>query len=171
MPRHKPEVIAGMREPRSNRLDEMRQVEARDPELVQVLPLSHAQKGATVYLSKFPSYRVTITSPGDLINPISGQRTIQRGIVAKWKEGRYVNDAKDKTTRKLVDETLQKNSKFGKPGPGCDYWLASAQEAAIKEAKLKNARETLSELPKEVVAEFLKSLKQGGEADHSLPAA
>ena len=171
MPRQKPEVVAGMRGPRSDRWTEMQEVEARDPEQVQAPPLSKSQKGAVVYLSKFPTYRVQITSPGDTINQFTGQRTIVRGITAKWKAGVFINDAKDKTTRKLVDETLQKNSRFGKPGSGCDFWLASDQETAIKEAKQRDTRAYLESLPKEEVSAFVDSLKQGEKADHTLPAA
>jgi len=171
MPRQTPEVIPGLREPRSNRLVAMQEVEARDPEEVQALPVSKAKKNAIQYLSRYPMYRVTITSPGDIINPLTGQRTIQRGITAQFKQGRFINDHKDKATRKLTDETLQSNSRFGKPGSGCDFWLASAQTAAIRKAKLEDAKATLSALPKEVVAEFLETLKQGEESDHAMPPA
>jgi hypothetical protein len=171
MPRQRPEVIAGKREPRSTRIEAMQKVEAADPERVQVPPVSKSQKGAVVYLSKFPNYRVQITSPGDHINPATGQRTIVRGIVVKFKQGRYINDLKDKTSRKLVDETLQNNSRFGVPGSGCDFWLASAQETAIKEAQLREAKATLESLPEEVVAEFVSTLKRGDKGDHALPTA
>jgi hypothetical protein len=170
MPRHKPEVVAGMRGPRSDRIADMREVEARDPEQVQVPPVAKKNSKDTLYLSKFPSYKVTITSPGDIVNPVTGQRTVQRGITADFKNGQYRNSAKDKATRKLIDDALQKNSRFGKPGSGCDYWLASDQEAAIKKAKLDQARATLKELPAEVVAEFMENLKQGDAEDHQLPA-
>ena len=101
MPRHKPEVIAGMREPRSNRLEAMQKVEARDPEQIQVQPVDKSKKAETVYLSHFPSYRVTITSPGDMIHPVTGQRTVQKGITVMFKMGTYRNTAKDKTDHAL----------------------------------------------------------------------
>ena len=170
MPRQRPEVIAGMREPRSTRLEAMAEVEARDPEQIQV-QAAPVKKNETLYLSKFPSYRVTITSPGDAIHPVTGQRTVQKGITALFKGGQYRNSVKDKTTRKLIDDTLQKNSRFGKPGKdNPDYWLASDQEEAIKKAKLDQARAVLESLPEEVKAEFLGTLKKGDKADHQLPA-
>jgi hypothetical protein len=171
MPRQKPEVLAGMREPRANRLEAMQKAEAADPEQVQVPPVAKKKSSETLYLSRYPAYRVTITSPGDAIHPVTGQRTIQKGIVVVFKQGSYRNDAKDKATRRLIDETLQRNSRFGKPGSGCDYWLASDQEAAIKAKKLEDARRTLSALPKEVVEEFFGTLKKGDAADHALPPA
>jgi len=149
----------------------MQEVEARDPELVQVQS-AVVKKNETLYLSKFPAYRVTITSPGDIINPVTGQRTVQRGVTVQFKNGQYRNGTKNKTTRKLIDDTLQKNSRFGKPGSdNPDYWLASDQEQAIKEARLNQARATLESLPEEVKAEFLATLKQGSEGDHALPPA
>lgn len=172
MPRQKPEVIAGMREPRSTRLEAMQEVEARDPEQVQVQPVADEKKLGKLYLSKFPSYRVTITSPGDVTHPVTGQKTIQKGITALFQNGQYRNNAKDKATRKLIDDTLQRNSRFGKPGKdNPDFWLASDQEKAIAERRLAEAKTTFASLSKEVKAEVLAEFEQGSKADHSLPAA
>jgi hypothetical protein len=169
MPRQAPKVIAGMRSGRDTRMESMAEMERKEhnPELSQVVGLD--PKKGTIYISKFPSYRVQITSPGDTINPVTGQRTRNRGIVAVFKQGRYQNTEKDKRTREMVDKTLQENSRFGTPGKA-DYWLASAQTEMIREQKLISARKTLEELPQEVKDDFIASLGKGGGEDHDLTA-
>lgn len=173
MPRQAPKVIAGMRAPRDTRMESMAEVERNEsnPELTQVIA-AHDPKKGTLYCSKFPGYRVQITSPEDTINPATGHRTKVKGIAAIFKNGRYLNDTKDKRLRKLIDDKLQENSRFGKPDKS-DYWLATEQDKAVEEKQLADARRTLEAMPKEAVVEFMATLKKSDAADHDLtpPAA
>lgn len=182
MPRQAPKVIAGMRGAIDTRMESMHEIERAEsnPELAQVTIAGLDEKKGTLYFSKFPSYRVQITSPGDSINPVTGQRTRQKGIVAVFKNGRYLNDGsvpgnlgankkQKEELRAMIDRQLQDNFKFGAPGQG-DFWLATEQQRVIREKNLKSARATLKSLPKEVLDEFVGSLKQGDKVDHSVEA-
>jgi hypothetical protein len=141
--------------------------ERAETEPVQVGPRRF--KDGTVYISKFPRYRVQITSPADIIDPLTGRKTRAVPLAAKFEDGIWVNDAKDAKARADIDEFLQGNQYFGKPGTGAEFWLLSEQEAAVKIAKLRQARETLKSLPPEAVAAFVREIQQGDKEDHTLP--
>lgn len=167
MPRQDPEVLAGTRGPRSDRIDAMRQAADRaETEPVQVGP---RRKEGTVYISKFRRYRVQVTSPADVVDPLTGRRTRGVPVKAQFEEGVYINDAKDLAKRAEIDNFLQENPYFGKYGSGAEFWLASDQEVTVKEAKLKSARDVLKSLPPEAVAAFMAELRQGKSEDHTLP--
>ena len=180
MPRQAPKVIAGMRGAIDTRMESMQEMEKREsnPELTQVTIAGLDEKEGTLYFSRFPNYRVQITSPGDSINPVTGQRTRQKGIVAVFKNGRYFNDGSGikgatkkqrQELRAMIDRQMQDNFKFGSPRQG-DFWLATEQQRVMQEKSLESARATLKSLPKEVLDEFVGSLKQGEKIDHSVEA-
>lgn len=181
MPREKPKVIAGMRGPRDTRVESMQEIERKDsnPELAQVSIAGLDPKKGTLYLSKYPSYRVQITAPGDTINPVTGHRTRTRGITAVFKNGRFLNDGSKadpgaskkqrEAVRQMIDDRLQSNYRFGKPGQA-DFWLAEEQETVLKERSLEQARKVFRSLPKEVVDAEIAALQKGDAADHEVPA-
>lgn len=173
MPRSAPEVLSGTRGPRSDRIEAMRAVEAADPNEVQVNVglAAKAAKDGTLYLSKYPAYRVLVACAEDVVNPLTGRKKSGRPLNAVFKNGQYLNDSKDKTLRRMIDDALQNNSRFSEFGKGGDFWTADSQASAIKTKKLADAHATLSALPKEVVAEFLAGLQQGTAVDHALPEA
>lgn len=167
--RQQPEVLDGFRGPRTDRMDKMR--EATDKAETEPAQLPAVKKQGTTYVSQFRRYRVQVTAPMDRIDPATGLREIGRPIVAQFEDGVYVNDHKDPKIKKLIDDQLQGNPFFGKFGDGgAHYWLADTQQASLDRAKLEAAKATLSKLPKEVVEEFVASLKPGEEQDHKLPA-
>ena len=170
MPKMPPKVLDGTRGPRSERLDDMRAdaetpFEAAQPHIPVV--------DGTVYLSMFPSYCVQVTAPADVTDPITGRKTIGRPTKALFQEGRYVNNARDKKLRTHIDEILQSNSRFGKPGSGADYWLADEARRMAQAAAKLSAASTLRQLaqnnPDELAA-LLAELKQGDDTDVKMPA-
>ena len=167
MPRIAPKVLDGTRGPKADRLDEMR-AQAEEP---LAAPLPDATKvDGTVYLSPFPSYCVQVTAPADLIDPVTGRKTIGRPTRAQFAEGRYVNNARDRKVRDHIDEVLQMNSRFGRPGSGADYWLATDARRMAQAAAKAGALATLRSLPKEAVDQFLAELRQGEATDITMPA-
>jgi len=168
MPRQEPEILDGIRGPRADRIEAMRQAAERESEPAQV-PVRAAQRDGTVYISKFRRYRVQVTSPADIIDPLTGRKTRGVPVCAKFDEGVWVNDAKDLKLRAQIDEFLQQNPYFGRYGTNAEFWLASEQEAAIKSAKLRQARDTLRSLPPEAVAAFMQEIRQGKDEDRELP--
>uniref|UniRef100_UPI0039BC393E hypothetical protein n=1 Tax=Nitrospira sp. BLG_1 TaxID=3395883 RepID=UPI0039BC393E len=110
----------------------------------------------------------------DVVDPITGRKTVQRPTKAQFKDGRYVNNAKDKKLRDWIDSVLQSNTRFGKPGSGCDFWLAEDAIRMTKAAAKANATETLKRLAAENRDEFDKlvaELQQGDATDEKMPAA
>lgn len=167
MPRQSPEVLAGTRGPRTERIDSMRAAsEAAETEPVQVGP---QRRNGTVYVSKFRRYRVQVTAPADVVDPLTGRKTRGVPVKAQFEDGVYVNDTKDLELRAKIDTYLQENPYFGKYGSAAEFWLASDQESTLKAAKLKSARDTLKSLPPEAVAAFVAELQQGDAEDHVLP--
>jgi len=116
---------------------------------------------------------VQVTAPADLVDPVTGRKTVGRPISARFQEGRYVNNARDPKVRAHVDEVLQANSRFGKPGTGSDYWLADDAIRMTKAAAKANAAATLRALASENRAEFdalVAELSQGDATDEKMPA-
>lgn len=125
-------------------------------------------------MSAFSSYCVLVSAPADVVDPITGRKTVQRPTKAQFKDGRYVNNAKDKKLRDWIDSVLQSNTRFGKPGSGCDFWLAEDAIRMTKAAAKANATETLKRLAAENRDEFNKlvaELQQGDATDEKMPAA
>ncbi len=125
-------------------------------------------------MSAFSSYCVLVSAPADVVDPITGRKTVQRPTKAQFKDGRYVNNAKDKKLRDWIDSVLQSNTSFGKPGSGCDFWLAEDAIRMTKAAAKANATETLKRLAAENRDEFDKlvaELQQGDATDEKMPAA
>ncbi len=125
-------------------------------------------------MSAFSSYCVLVSAPADVVDPITGRKTVQRPTKAQFKDGRYVNNAKDKKLRDWIDSVLQSNTRFGKPGSGCDFWLAEDAIRMTKAAAKANATETLKRLAAENRDEFDKlvaELQQGDATDEKMPAA
>lgn len=169
MPKFAPKVLDGARGPRADRIDEMRAQADAEPETPTVMP----KVDGTVYLSPFPSYCVQITAPADQVDPVTGRKTIGRPTKALFAEGRYVNNARDPKVRKHIDEVMQANSRFGRPGSGADYWLAEEAVRMTQAAAKANAKSTLARLkdqnPDEF-ARFVAELTQGDATDEKMPA-
>lgn len=171
MAKQAPKVLDGARGPRSDRIDDMRaQSEAVYDTAVTTLP----KVDGTVYLSPFPSYCVQITAPADVVDPATGIKTRGRPTKAQFSEGRYVNNARDLKLRAFIDERLQENSRFGRPGSGADYWLAVDAMRMTQAAAKANATATLRQLAKQNPAELkqlIAELQQGEDADVTMPQA
>lgn len=169
MARQAPKVLDGARGPRADRFEDMReQAEATYSPAPRVAP------EGTTYMSAFSSYCVLVSAPADVVDPITGRKTVQRPTKAQFKDGRYVNNAKDKKLRDWIDSVLQSNTRFGKPGSGCDFWLAEDAIRMTKAAAKANATETLKRLAAENRDEFDKlvaELQQGDATDEKMPAA
>ncbi len=163
-----PEMLDGMRAPRSVRLEDMQRQAAAG----EALPDPVAQDGVAVYVSKFKRYRVQITAPLHTVNPMTGQPIPGgRELVAQFEEGVFRNTESDPEARDLIDRTLQRNKFFGRFGSNADYWLASEQRDTLEKSRLKSALDTLKSLPREVVARFVADLQQGDAVDHKMPVA
>lgn len=170
MPRFAPKVLDGTRGPRADRMDDMR---AQSETVADYTPAEMPKVDGTVYLSMYPSYCVQITAPADVTDPITGRKTIGRPVKALFTEGRYVNNARDPKLRAHIDEVMQSNSRFGKPGSGCDYWLAEEAIRMTKAAAKANATATLKRLAQENRDEFkalIAELQQGDATDQVMPA-
>jgi hypothetical protein len=170
MAKFAPKVLDGTRGPRADRLDDMR---AQSEEVFAPDPNAVPKVDGTVYLSPFPSYCVQITAPADLVDPVTGRKTVGRPVRAQFAEGRYVNNAKDPKIRKHIDEVMQSNSRFGKPGSGADYYLAEDARRMSQAAAKANATATLRALAKqnpEELKQLLADLQQGTDTDVKMPA-
>lgn len=167
-----PEVLTGLRAPRAVRLEDA-MARAGTPESAQGAPPLPVVEpdGPTVYVSKYPGYRVQITAPATFANPATGQKALAGKLLsAQFDEYVYRNTERDPELRALIDRTLQSNPYFGKFGDGkAHYWLASDQKATMERAKIDNALKTLKSLPREVVEQHIASLKLGEAQDHELP--
>lgn len=170
MAKFAPKILDGARGSRADRVDDMR---AQSEESFSP-SLDVPKIDGTVYLSQYPSYCVQVTAPADLVDPLTGRKTVGRPVKAQFQEGRYVNNARDPKVRKHIDEVLQSNSRFGKPGSGCDYYLAEeAMRMSLAAAKA-NATSTLRQLAKqnpEELKQLLAELQQGTDTDVKMPAA
>lgn len=169
MPKFAPKVLDGTRAPRADRLDDMRAMADAQPEMPSVMP----KVDGTVYLSPFPSYCVQITAPADLVDPVTGRKTVGRPVKALFQEGRYVNNARDPKVRKHIDDVMQSNSRFGRPGSGSDFWLAEEAVRMTQAAAKANATATLKRLAAERPDEFkalVAEIAQGDATDQTMPA-
>lgn len=171
MPRFAPKMIEGTRGPRADYMDEIR---ARADEAQDTAHgMTEVPKvDGTVYLSAYPAYCVQITAPADVTDPLTGRKTIGRPVKALFAEGRYVNNARDPKVRKHIDEVMQSNSRFGRPGTGADYWLAADAVRAVEAAKKASALKTLRDIAKqspEELTKFLSELQQGDQTDIAMP--
>jgi phage terminase large subunit-like protein len=169
MPKFAPKVLDGTRAPRADRLDDMRAMADAQPEMPSAMP----KVDGTVYLSPFPSYCVQITAPADLVDPVTGRKTVGRPVKALFQEGRYVNNARDPKVRKHIDDVMQSNSRFGRPGSGADFWLAEEAVRMTQAAAKANATATLKRLAAERPDEFkalVAEIAQGDATDQTMPA-
>jgi hypothetical protein len=166
--RFAPKIVDGTRGPRSDRLDEMR---AQSEQEFDATPAEMPKVDGTVYLSAYPAYCVQITAPADLTDPVTGRKTIGRPMKAMFANGRYVNNARDKKVRAHIDEVLQSNSRFGRPGSGTDYWLAEQAIRMAQAAAKASALTLLKSMPREDVERFVAELQQGDASDVVMPAA
>ena len=169
MPKFAPKVLDGTRAPRADRLDDMRAMADAQPEMPSAMP----KVDGTVYLSPFPSYCVQITAPADLVDPVTGRKTVGRPVKALFQEGRYVNNARDPKVRKHIDDVMQSNSRFGRPGSGSDFWLAEEAVRMTQAAAKANATATLKRLAAERPDEFkalVAEIAQGDATDQTMPA-
>jgi hypothetical protein len=163
-----PEVLDGLRAPRTVRLEEARARQTDSPEQVQATPVAG---DGTVYVSKYRRYRVQVTAPSDIVDPYTGRKQSGgKSIVAEFDENVYRNNTKDKSLRRMIDEALQANPYFGKFGQTADFWLLSDQNAQVEKRKLAQATATLKAMPKEVLDAYIESIKQGTAEDHDLSA-
>ncbi len=165
-----PDILPGLRAPRSVRMEEMRQ----STERAHATPTPASSTAFTTYVSKYRKYRVQVTSPQAYIDPASGRKvTGGKMLVAEFDEGVFRNNKREHTPveRKLIDESLQANPYFGTFGSSAHFWLASEQNAKMEAARVKSALETLKSLPREQVEQFVADLKQGNAEDHVVPPA
>ena len=170
MARQAPKVLEGTRGPRADRFDDMR---AQSEAVFDPTPAEMPKVDGTVYLSMYTSYCVLVSAPADVVDPITGRKTVQRPTKAQFANGRYVNNAKDPKLRAWIDSVLQSNSRFGKPGSGCDFWLAEDAVRMTKAAAKASATATLKRLATENKDEFEKlvaELRQGDATDERMPA-
>jgi hypothetical protein len=136
-------------------------------------PAAMPKVDGTVYLSAFPGYMVQISAPADITDPFTGRKTIGRPVVARFTEGRYVNNARDPKLRAYIDEEMQRKTRFGKPGSGADYWLAEDAVRMAQAAAKASAATTLRKLAQQNPAELerlIAELKQGSDTDAVMPA-
>jgi len=169
MARQAPKVLDGARGPRADRFDDM-----REQSEAAYSPTPRLAVDGTVYMSAYSGYCVLVSAPADVVDPITGRKTVGRPTKAQFKDGRYVNNAKDKKLRDWIDSVLQSNTRFGKPGSGCDFWLAEDAIRMTKAAAKANATETLKRLAAENRDEFdrlVAELQQGDATDEKMPAA
>lgn len=167
-----PDMISGMRQPRSVRLEDIR----KGTDAANELPSPrHAPDGITVYVSPYRRYRVQVTAPSAYIDPASGRKnTGGKMHVAEFEEGIFRNNDRDPKVRELFDDALQSNKYFGKfgGGPQVHFWLAKDQSEQMEAGRIRGALDTLKALPPEMVAEYMAQLTQGADEDHDLaPAA
>lgn len=165
-----PQMIGGMRQPQSVRLEDMRKsTEAAFAPVTSAL----APEGVTVYISSSRGYLVEVSNVPSFVH--DGRRIPAKRIAAQFVEGIYRNNHRDPKTRALIDEALQTNPYFGKfnAGPQVHFWLASEQFAVVEKARVNSAFNTLKSLPRETVEQFVAELQQGDSDDHvvSAPAA
>lgn len=168
-----PEVLDGMRAPRTVRLEEARARQAANPEPTQEVAnriVASIDPTVTVYMSKYRRYRVQITAPRGVINSLGQKEFGDAPLVAEFDEHIYRNNGRDLSVRKMIDQALQANPYFGKFGSNSEFWLLSEQKVAIEKKKLEQAAETLKALPREVVEQFVANLRQGDAEDHDLTA-
>ena len=178
--RQAPKVLEGTRSPRSDRLDDMRAASEAPFDPTGDLETRPKVEG-TVYISMYPGYMVQLSAPADIIDPVTGKKTVGRPIVARFFEGRYVNNARDDkrkydglTLREFIDRELQGKTAFGKPGNGAHYWLADEAVRMAQAAAKANATSTLRNLAKTNPSEFAQlvaELTQGVETDVVMPPA
>lgn len=173
-----PQVLDGMRAPRSERMDDMRSVNANAPLPVPQTATAAGTGDATIYVSKFRGYMVQITAPRPGLDPATGRKFSTKPIVARFEDGVYRNGApgtagyRNPNVKALVDEALQSNPYFGAFGDAqAHFWLADDQKARMEAARIQSARDTLRSLPKEAIDEFVNSLRQGDAEDHNLSAS
>lgn len=160
-----PEVLSGLRQPRTVRLEEARAAAANAPESTQVaIPAS--APGVNVYVSRFRGYLVELMNIAGYLD--QGRRVPAKRVAVQFSEGIFRNDHHDPEMRTLIDRELQRNKYFGKPGGTAHFWLAAEQNAMIEAARIKSAVDTLKGLPRDVVEQYL---AQGTAEDHALPPA
>lgn len=164
-----PEVLDGMRQPRSVRMDDIR----KNTETLNELPTpSLAPEGVTVYVSSSRGYLVEVKNSRSFVQ--DGQLIQGTRIAAQFSEGIFRNNHEDPEIRKMIDTRLQKNKYFGKFGGGSKvhFWLASDQMATTKAASIQAALDTLKSVPREQLEARLAELRQGDADDHEFtPAA
>lgn len=162
-----PQILDGMRAPRSVRLEDIRKA---TPEQAGEYPVAVAPPGVTVYISKYRRYRVQVTAPASYVGPDGRKQSGGKRYEAQFDEGVFRNDHHDPAVRKLFDEALQANKYFGAFGSNADFWLASDQQAKTEAKRVKSALDTLRALPPETVKEYVAQLQHGAAEDHMLDA-
>jgi hypothetical protein len=170
MPKFAPKVLDGTRGARDTRIDEMR---AQSEAVFDATPAEMPKVDGTVYLSAFPGYMVQLSAPADVTDPFTGKKTVGRPVVARFAEGRYINNARDPKLRKFIDEEMQSKTRFGKPGAGSDYWLAEDAIRMSKAAAKASATATLRALAKQnpdELEKLISELRQGDATDVQMPA-
>lgn len=165
-----PEVIPGLRPPRTTRMDSMAAV--ADAGRAIPTPALSADPAVTVYVSATRRYRVEVAAPTQAVDPVTGRKlTTRKRITAEFEEGVYRNKHRDPTIRAIIDAELQANPYFGPFGSTAHFWLASEQQAKAEQKRVDSALATLKSLPREQVEQYIAALKQGEAADHALASA
>lgn len=174
-----PEIVDGMRQPRSVRLEDIR----RGTDVATALPmLALASEGVTVYISPTRRYRVQITAPSAYIDPATGRKnTGGKMIVAEFEDGVYRNGApgspayRKPEIKALIDEAMKANPYFGRFVDGklvaekeAQFWLASEQREVGESKRIKQAIDTLKSVPREQLEARLAELRQGDADDHDM---
>jgi hypothetical protein len=172
-----PEVLDGMRQPRSVRLEDIR----RSTDAANALPTPNpalSQDGVTVYMSPSRRYLVEVQNIPAYVH--EGRRYPAKRIAAQFEDGIYRNGApgtdgyRKPEIKKLIDESLQSNRYFGafttNMSPAVHFWLASDMLAVTDAAKVKHAMDTLRSVPREQLEARLAELRQGDAEDHDFSA-
>lgn len=165
MSRTAPDVLDGMRAPRSVRLEQIKAAS----EAASALPNPKSTPDFNIYVSKFRRYRVQTMATRGYIDPGTGRKIEGTTISALFDEGVYRNNHRDPKVRAQIDESLQSNPYFGKFGSAAHFWLASDQNAKMEDMRIKSALDTLKSMPREAVEKFVADLHQGSAEDHELP--
>jgi hypothetical protein len=161
--RGNPVVTEGLREPL-----QLGDVQPTGPNRMPTLP-EMAADGRTVYMSSASRYRVQLTAPKGFSTMDGVKHDGGRMLVAQFEDNRYTNHGVDAAERALIDQLMQRNKYFGKPGGHSHFWLASEQARIIEIQKKEQVRKTLAAMPQEELAAFVAELKAGEKLDHELP--
>jgi len=163
-----PEVVTGMRPPRSALMEQAAAKSAQAPVVPVSAPIPIE---GTVYESHYLRYRVQIESGDDIKDSATGRRIAGKVFAVQFEDGRYVNAPKkhgklDIERMQMIDEALQSNPRFG---IGNHFWLAEAQAEIDRNTAVMAARATFKAIPPEMRERILAEMVENGELEIILP--
>ena len=122
------------------------------------------------FQSRYPNYRVQITSPSDSYDPVSGIVKRARPIVAQFRDGFYSPDL-DRTAEdpNMIDGRLRESRFFG---VGNDFWDAEELHQAAQEAAVRQLIEVVQSASPEQQERVFQALKPvAGVVEFPKPSA